>query len=269
MNKLVRYNETYWSLVSLPDDVFRTGKRHNKKLVPTDKDEVERISLSRSKNSVKELCLCNDFEYFITLTVSSKFDYYNRYDLEDCIDKVKKLMKAYKRKSKDFKYIYIIEKHKDGAYHFHGMCKGILSEDRYKNKDGFYSSHFFDKLGRNSFDFIDDYNKCCSYITKYITKECCRTESGRVYFCSRGLKRAEEELMIDTDLNTIFENVFENVYCQKKDFDITRLSEQQKLKLNRYFALNDEILQQDNNEITNWLKLFTNFGNRYNIQIHK
>ncbi len=269
MNKLVRYNDTYWSLVSLPDEVFKKGKRHQKSIVSTDKDEVERISLSRSKNSIKELCLCNDFEYFITLTVSSKFDYYNRYDLEDCVDNIKKLMKAYKRKSSDFKYIYIIEQHKDKAYHFHGMVKGILEDDIYKNKDGFLSSKFFDKLGRNSFDKIKDYNKCCSYITKYITKSCCRTDSGRVYFCSRGLKRAEEELMIDTDLNTIFDNVFQNDYCQKKDFDITRLSEQQKLKLNRYFNLNDEILQQDNNYITNYLKLFTNFYNNYNIRVHK
>ena len=75
--------------------------------------------------------------------------------------------------------------------------------------------------------------------------------------------------MIDTDLNTIFDNVFQNDYCQKKDFDITRLSEQQKLKLNRYFNLNDEILQQDNNYITNYLKLFTNFYNNYNIRVHK
>ena len=125
------------------------------------------------------------------------------------------------------------------------------------------------KLGITIINKIKDYNKCCSYITKYITKSCCRTDSGRVYFCSRGLKRAEEELMIDTDLNTIFDNVFQNDYCQKKDFDITRLSEQQKLKLNRYFNLNDEILQQDNNYITNYLKLFTNFYNNYNIRVHK
>lgn len=128
---------------------------------------------------------------------------------------------------------------------------------------------FDDEMGFNTFSAIKDYNKCCSYITKYVTKSCIKNEHNQIYFCSRGLNRAEEELMIDTDLTTIFDNVFQNEYCQKKDFDITRLSEQQKLKLNRYFNENDEVFQQDNNYITNWLKLFTNFGNFYNIKIHK
>lgn len=266
MNKLVKYNDTYWSLVSLPDECFKKGRRYQKRLVGVCDEEKERISLSRSKSTIKELCLSNDFEYFITLTVSSKFDYYNRFDLENCVHSLKRLMKAYKRKSPEFKFIYIIEQHKNGAYHFHGMCKGMIEKDIYKNKEGFYSSHFFDNLGRNSFDRIKDYNACCSYITKYITKKCCRTENHQIYFCSRRLKRADEELMIDKDLREIFDNVFQSEYCQKKDFDITRLSEKQKMKLKDYFDLNDEILQKENNSFTNWLKLFTNF-NKYDINI--
>lgn len=269
MNKLVRYNDTYWSLVSLSDECFKKGRRYQKKFLSYSEEEKERISLSRSKSNIKELCLCNNFEYFITLTVSSKFDYYNRFDLENCLDNVKKLMKAYKRKTKDFKFLYIIEQHKNKAYHFHGMVKGIDPNDIYQNKEGFYSSHFFDKLGRNSFDKIKDYNACCSYITKYITKQCCRTDNNQIYFCSRGLKRADEELMIDTDLKSIFDNCFESQYCQKKDFDISKLSEKQKMKLKDYFDLNDNILQNDNNYVTNWLKLFTNFDNKYKISIHK
>ncbi len=270
MNILKIYNDTYWSLLNVNDEIFKKYEyKSHLKNFSVSEEEKERISLSRSKRNIKEICLCNDFEYFITLTVSSKFDYFNRYDLEDCVDNVKKFMKAYKRKSKNFKFLYIIEQHKDGAYHFHGMTKGMIEDDIYKNKEGFYSSHFFDKFGRNSFDKIEDYNKCCNYITKYITKSCCRTENGQIYFCSRGLSRAREELMLDTDLSLIFSNIYRSEYCQKKDFDISRLSEKERFKLNAYFAENDDFFQNENNSVTNWLKLFTNFNKYGSIKIHK
>lgn len=284
MNKLSRYNDTYWSLCSISDKCFQKCIKRRKNLVPTDSEEVERISLSRTRSTIKEICLCNSFEYFMTVTVSSQNC--DRFSLQDVQDRMKKLFKKIKRKYTDFKYIFITEKHEKGGFHFHGMIKGIPKQDLklftvndnipWKLKrlilmgDNIYHFNIFDnEMGWNTFSPIKDYNKCCSYITKYITESCIRNEHNQIYFCSRGLKRAEEELMIDTDLNTIFENVFENEYCQKKDFDITTLSEQEKLKLNRYFNLNDEIFQKDNNYITNWLKLFTNFGNRYKIQIHK
>lgn len=263
MNILKIYNETQWSLVSLNEQIYRVGKnRHGITAdflkTPTDSAEVERISLSRTKRRIKEILLCNNFEYFATLTVSSKIPEYNRFDLEDCVDNIKKLMKKIKRNYSDFKYLYIIEEHKKGGYHFHGMIKGLPADVFYINKNGFLSCKLFDVLGFNSFDKIRDYNKCCNYITKYITKNCCRTENGQIYFCSRGLKKPSEELMIPCDLKNIFGECFENEYCQKKDFDVTRLSNKQKMLLNNYFAYNDEILQKDENIIKNWLQLFTN-----------
>lgn len=113
-----------------------------------------------------------------------------------------------------------------------------------------------------------------------------RTESGQIYFCSRGLKKPHEEFMLNTDLSYIFgqkpsidketgeivgeENDFySNDFCQKRDFDLQRLTEKQKLKLNAYFNESDNFFQKDNNYITNWLKLFTKIDNKYKIQIHK
>lgn len=183
MNILKIYNDTYWSLLNVNDDVFKKYEYKNDlKNYNISEEEKERISLSRSKRRIKDICLCNDFEYFVTMTVSSKIKEYNRFDLENCVDNCKKFMKKIQRKSKDFKYIYIIEEHKEGGYHFHGMMKNLPKDDIYINNNCYLSSHILDDLGYNSFTKINDYNKTCNYITKYITKKCCRTDNNQVFF---------------------------------------------------------------------------------------
>lgn len=270
MNVLKIYNNTYWSLSNLDDNLYgvRGSNIIEKNHLHYTEEEKNRISLSRSKRRIKEICLCNDFEWFVTMTVSSKIEEYNRFDLENCVDNCKKIMKKIKRRSPDFKYIYVQEQHSNGAFHFHGLMKGLPADDIYVNSNGYYSSHIIDTLGYNSFSRIDDYNKCCNYILKYITKDCLRTENNQIYFCSRGLEKPQEEFMITQDLKEIFENVFENEFCQIKDFDITKLSEKQKLKLNAYFNLNDDYFEKNNNYITNWLKLLTDISRYNKIKIH-
>ncbi len=287
MNVLKIYNETQWTLLSLNDEVYRKKGKRTIDYVPgflTDEKEKERVSLCRTKRRIKEICLCNDFEYFMTVTVSS--ENCDRFSLQDVQDKMKKIFKKIKRKYSEFKYIFITEEHKKGGFHFHGMIKGISTNDliQFTLDDNiplkmkqlifmgellYHFKIFDDEMGWNTFSPIKDYNKCCNYITKYITKDCVKNESNQIYFCSRGLKKPQEEFMINQDLKQIFgENIFENEYCQKKDFDITTLSESQKLKLNRYFNENDEYFQNDDNSITNWLQLFTNFDSRFKIKIH-
>lgn len=270
MNVLKIYNDTYWELLNLNDKIYDLqGKKIIRlKNFHTSEEEKERISLSRTRRRIKEICLCNDFEYFVTMTVSSKIKEFNRFDLEDCVDHIKKIMKKIKRNSFDFKYIYIIEQHKNGAYHFHGMMKNLPKNDIYINENGYLSSHYLDELGFNSFSKIKEYNKCCSYISKYITKNCCRTENNQVYFCSRGLKKPDEELMLTHDLNKIFQGgeVFQNEYCQIKGFDITRLNSETAKRLNFYFKDNDEFFQKNNNYNTNLLNLLTNKKIKFNIK---
>lgn len=174
----------------------------------TTKEEVERISLSRTKKNIKEIALCNNFEYFVTFTVSSINC--NRFSLSDCQNSLKSILKSYKRKYNEFAYLIITEKHKNGAFHFHGLCKGV--KDLYINSNGYLSSYFLDKLGFNSFSKINDYVKCCNYITKYISKDCIRNEHRQIYICSRGLKRAlRTEINILNDNDIVWD--YENDYC--------------------------------------------------------
>lgn len=83
----------------------------------TDKEEVNRISLSRTRRNIRELALCNDFEYFCTITVNSaKCD---RYSIDEVQDNLRKCLRNIRNHSDNFKYLIITEKHKDGAFHFH------------------------------------------------------------------------------------------------------------------------------------------------------
>ena len=50
-------------------------------------------------------------------------DYCNRYDIDVAQEHLTHILKNYKKLHKDFKYILITEKHKDGAFHFHGLMK--------------------------------------------------------------------------------------------------------------------------------------------------
>lgn len=179
----------------------------------TDDEEIERISKSRTKQKIKELALCNDFKYFYTQTLKD-----NRYDLENFKKVIQEKFKAYKRKNKDFIYIIIYEKHKDGAFHLHGLIGGV-GNDLYINNNGYYSLAFFEELGFNSISAIKDKEKTSSYITKYITKDIIKTDSNMSYFHSKGLKFAKRTKFDDfnySNLDLTFENDYIKIYKEKK-----------------------------------------------------
>ena len=193
---------------------------NDEKITPD--EEIDRISLSRTKRNIRELALCNNFTHFATITVNSQ--YADRFSLQDCQDKLRYLIKIkIKRKNPDFKYLFITEKHKDGAFHFHGLVKGL---EFYTNINGYLSNKFFDEIGYNSFSKIRDFEKTCNYITKYITKDCVKNENNQIYICSRGLKKADKY-----EINPI--NIkwgFENDFCKIRDFNINDLTDEEKLQ---------------------------------------
>lgn len=191
-------------------------KKKNNYIDNKNDEETERVSLSRTRRNIRELSLCNDFEYFTTFTINSNSC--DRFNLTECQTLLRKKLKALKRKNNNFAYLFITEKHKDGAFHFHGLIKGIT--DFYINENGFLSHKLFDEIGFNSFSKIRDYNKCCNYITKYITKDCVKNEAGTVYISSRGLKKA-----IRTEIEPVaLDWSYENDFCSIKDYNIPDMS---------------------------------------------
>lgn len=163
MNILKVYRPTYMSLSRVNDcicykktDVDKWYRKVSFKNKSSEKvtsaEELERISLSRTKRRVKDICLSNDFEFFMTITVNS--DNADRFSLLECQSKMIKILQKIRRKQKsaffaDFllngfsnemikaifkendlllKYIFVTEKHENGGFHFHGMIKNVPLE---------------------------------------------------------------------------------------------------------------------------------------------
>ena len=170
-------------------------------------EEVVRVSTSRIKSKIKDYCECNNFEYFFTQTLIE-----NRDDLETFKKNIQKKFKAYKRINKNFIYLIIFEKHKDGCYHLHGVVGG-LGSDVYINDNFYLSLKFFEDLGYNSLSRIKNIFKISNYITKYITKDLIKTESGYSYFHSKNLNVPIREKVKYIPVNA--ELIFENDYIKK------------------------------------------------------
>ena len=213
----VEYNKDYSEFVLIRSCRLPGYEEVNKNKVKTDKDEIERIEVSRIKSKIKDYALCNDFQYFFTQTLNNN---YNRYDLNEFKLLIQKKFKAYKRKNSDFKYLIIYEKHKDGAYHLHGLVSG-LGQDVYINSNNYLSLAFFEDLGFNSLSKVRDNIKVSHYITKYISKNTEKTSSGYSYFHSQGLKTSKKTVLnfneIKNDLISTYENDFVKKYKYKEN----------------------------------------------------
>lgn len=214
MYKLYQYSNTQFRVVISKSDFVPS---HSDKKTSSNS---ELSSLSRSKRMIREYSLCNNFTYFFTCTVNSALC--DRFSLSETQKKMRQIMKSIKRKRSDFIYLFITEKHKNGAFHFHGLCSDV---DFYTNSNGYLSSPDFDKLGFNSFSKIRSTTKVSNYITKYITKDCVKNEAGSVYFCSRGLRRADSYEIAPADFTGSFSVIpFENDFLKIYDFNLHDLS---------------------------------------------
>lgn len=222
---LYNYNGRYFRVCSIKS-CREKGFEDISSKKKTDKKEVDRISLSRTRRNIRELALCNDFDYFCTLTVnSSKCD---RYLLDEVQDNLRKCLRNIRNSSNDFKYLIITEKHKDGAFHFHGLMSGV--SDLYVNQFGYLSSSKLDVLGFNSFSKIESLEKVANYILKYITKDCVRNSKDQVYICSRGLKKAERS-ELNININNDIDFSYSNDFVDILDFDVQNVSRDFLLKI--------------------------------------
>ena len=155
-------------------------------------------NVARARTRVFELAICNNFEYFITLTINKeKLD---RYELKEYIKKLGQFIRDYRKKhSTDIQYLLIPEKHIDGAWHMHGLIKGIPADQLKKNEYGYLDWEDYKKrFGYCSIDKIKNKEAVSKYITKYVRKSF-DTDRGvtekesKLYYCSRGLRRPQKK----------------------------------------------------------------------------
>lgn len=179
-------------------------------------------NISRAKSKIYEYAYCNDWDYFITLTISA--DKYNRYDLQTYIKDLGKWISNYSTHhgSKMF-YVLVPEQHKDGAWHMHGLVSGILPKHLVVNEHGYLDFPMYSKkFGFCSLDPIKNHEAVSKYLTKYITKDLCSALYGqRCYYCSKGLQTAEVLYRFDNIDSECIEWDFEHPdgYCKLAMFD--------------------------------------------------
>ena len=188
-------------------------------------------NISRARTKIFEYAICNNFEYFVTLTVDgSKLD---RYDLGEYIKKLGQFIRNYRRKYEaNIQYLLIPEKHTDGAWHMHGLLKGIPKEHLTVNKYGYKDWEEYSKrFGYISIDDIRSQIAVSKYITKYISKSIntgrgVTDKESKLYYCSRGLKKhvkIDEGTLNSIQLNNIyfdFENDYiKSVMLNKKEYE--------------------------------------------------
>lgn len=151
-------------------------------------------SLSRTKSCVLELALCNHWDWFVTLTLDpGKFD---RFDLPLWRKTFAQWVRNYNRlHNTHIAYLLIPERHKDGAWHMHGLLSGLPDGMLVVNDYGYMDwPAYARKFGYISMGKVRDRERVSKYITKYITKDMAGRAAelhAHLYYASKGLKRAE------------------------------------------------------------------------------
>lgn len=173
--------------------------KRNKKEVS--EDYVPKISsLKRTKTTIRDLVLCNDFELFCTFTFNpQKVDSFNFYKCWGVMSRWLHHQSDLSRSfGKDFKYLIVPEKHKSGRFHFHALISGYSSQLRDSHcvtstLRPIYNITSF-RSGFTTAVYIDDKQVVASYVSKYITKDFVQAFNQRRFFCSRGLVRPQKSI---------------------------------------------------------------------------
>lgn len=191
-------------------------------------------SINRTKNTIYDLAKSNKFSHFVTLTLSPE-KIKDRYDYEECTKKVLKNIKYIKNTyDKEMYYIIIPEKHKDGAWHYHGLIGStnqsalenalkLISDGIYHKGDKVYHISRY-KLGWSDVTKIRDTQRASNYITKYITKELLDlAKNKKRYFSSKNLKKPEEIkiLMTREDLQKFILEQEKKAFMDKDSYSKT------------------------------------------------
>lgn len=162
-------------------------------------------ALVRAKTAVREYCLCNRWQYFITLTINGS--QHDRYDLQGFLREFMQWMQNLKKTScPQLRYILVPEQHKKEdpicgrAWHFHGLISGITPGVQLPGTPksivdtGFecwplYSARY----GFSTVSPIKDAVACGFYVSKYITKttaDMVSLKGVHTYYHSRGLQKS-------------------------------------------------------------------------------
>lgn len=152
-------------------------------------------NLQRARSTIMELGLCNPWDYFATFTLSREWD---RQNIKKWHKSLTQWFRDYSKKTgQKITFLLIPERHLDGAWHIHGLIKGIPPDRLIINGHGFLDwPDYAAKYGWVNLGAIRNHTAVSRYITKYVTKDTTRNVSnygGHMYYASRGLERKSVE----------------------------------------------------------------------------
>lgn len=182
--------------------------KSNQKTVPKTISENLDLSLEfsirRTRRVLHDYVKCNNFDLFVTFTFNPKK--INRYDINSVFPKMQSWLWRQHQKDKNFKYVIVPEKHKDGAIHFHALMSNypfdLKKTNVIQNSRRVYNITAF-RFGFTNATLLpsEDKEKAANYIAKYITKDMITLSNKRRYWCSRNLQRPKKHYNAIFDLN--------------------------------------------------------------------
>ena len=166
-----------------------------RKKVKRDKNNIDDLSIHRSirrtKSTIADLVLCNDFQYFCTFTFDPKK--HDRYDMNHCRFVMSMWLHRQRTHSPNLKYLIVPEFHKDGALHFHALMANFNGrlKDSGKMQNGRKVYNMTGYRAGFTTAVPIDHNKVAvsNYIKKYITKDMPLIHGRKRYWISQNLTR--------------------------------------------------------------------------------
>lgn len=187
-------------------------------------------NLSRARTNIFDISMSNNFDYFITLTLNPQNT--NVFDLDGFINTFGQFIRDYRKKNRKrgfedpVQYLLIPEQHKTGAWHMHGLIKGIPKEDLFINSNGYLDwGEYKKRFGYVSLSPVKSKIGVSKYITKYISKSLAfhkDRKHKKLYYSTRGLKRAETIQKGEVHTPTLYRYIqdkkhFENDFIVKHE----------------------------------------------------
>lgn len=151
-------------------------------------------SIIRTRTTIEDLCLCNQFDLFCTFTFDPKR--FNSRKIAYCKSYMNHWTHNQKfRGSPLLQYLIVPERHKSGAIHFHALLKnyqGRLKDSGHKQGGRIIYNIPYWSFGFSTAVKIDNQEAVSRYIRKYITKDMILLPCGKRYYCSQGLTRPKK-----------------------------------------------------------------------------
>lgn len=240
---LKRYGDVSYKLLHLASVRTKGVELENPVAKGSVNDKKLNFNICRARSKVREYGLCNDWDYFLTLTLNP--DKHDRFDLQAFKKSLSQWVRDYRKKhGVSLQYLLIPEQHKNGAWHMHGFIMGLPLDhlelfsvedklpyyilEKLKKGEPIYSwPAAADKFGFLNVEPIRNRERAVNYITKYITKDLehsVKDMGAHLFYASQGLKSAAE--MKRGYLAKEFIPDFENDYCKGKWFPQNEITEE-------------------------------------------